>query len=125
MLSLVTLLVGAPGCADDAAGLDEASSECAGSDGLVPECDPAPVAGAEDACWRLVQCGAIPVANPESDPSCCFDWAACVAHVDHLPDQQFELALACVESTTCEEQRAGSSADRAAELPFCLERAAL
>lgn len=80
-------------------------------------CEPVALASAEDACWRLVECGAVPVANPESDPSCCFDWGACVTRVESMPDEQFELAMACIESSSCEETRPASHG----ALPRCLE----
>ncbi len=81
------------------------------------DCEPVALAGAEEACWRLVQCGAVPVTNPESDPSCCFDWATCVNRIESLPDEQFELALACIEASQCDELKGESG-----ELPRCLEQ---
>jgi hypothetical protein len=80
-------------------------------------CEPVALASAEEACWRLVECGAVPVANPESDPGCCFDWGSCVNRVESMADEQFELALACVESSSCEELRPIAPG----ALPRCLE----
>jgi hypothetical protein len=123
MATVAALLCGAPACgADDTkAGADR----CASASGALSECGPTSLAGADDACWRLAQCGAIPVANAESSPDCCFDWSTCVEHVEGLPDEQFELALACIEAATCDELKARSSPGRAADLPACLEHGPL
>jgi hypothetical protein len=117
-------------CAGWACGIDgtkpvDSHDRCAEAGGSLTECGPAALSGAEDACWRLAQCGAIPVANPEADPSCCFDWAACVARVGALPDEQFESALACIEAATCDELRGRAAAGRAADLPTCLDHGQL
>jgi hypothetical protein len=93
---------------------DGSRGSCAEGD----DCEPVAVTGAEDACWRMVQCRAVPVANPESDPSCCFDWAACVHQVEALPDDEFEQALACIESSTCDELRPAQRG----HMPRCLEQ---
>src|SRR5687768_2489420 len=78
-----------------------ARGPCASPTGPAIDCTPVPLDSAEDACWRLVECGAIPVVNPESEPNCCLDWAACVETIEDLPDQDFELALACLEAAPC------------------------
>lgn len=92
-------------------------------------CTPAAIATPEDACWRMVECGAIPVANPESDPECCFDWADCVEELDELPAAQLELALACVAAAPCSELLLPGSPDRPTrndeELPACLQHGRL
>jgi hypothetical protein len=111
MATLTALLCGACGI-DGGKPVDR----CAGSAGTLIECGgPGPLSGAEDACWRLVQCGSIPAATPDSDPGG-FDWGACVEHVEYLPDDQFEAALACIEAARCDELRAPAHA-----LPACLE----
>jgi hypothetical protein len=95
---------------------DSARTNCA-TDGDL-DCEPIAVTGADDACWRMVQCRAVRVTNPESDPSCCFDWAACVHHVEALPDDEFEQALACIESASCDELKPAQRG----QLPRCLEQ---
>jgi hypothetical protein len=94
---------------------------CAASGGTLLECGPGPLASAEDACWRLVQCGSIPAANPALDPTLGFDWAACVEHVEYLPDDQFESALACVEAARCDELRVRGGPGHLGDLPACLD----
>ena len=108
-------------CIAGACGIDPprsaARGPCTSDTDTGPDCEPVALASAEDACWRLVQCGALPVANPESDPTCCFDWGACVNHVDSLPDEQFEMSLACIEASTCDDLKPGSGGG----LPHCVD----
>lgn len=114
------LLCGAAACDVDGEPRPGARERCGSAAAPLAECGPAPVAGAEDACWRLVECGAVPAANPESNPSCCLDWASCVDYVEGLPDEQFEAALACIASATCDELRPhGMRA--ATQAPACLD----
>ncbi len=122
MVTVAALLFGVPACGTD--GIKPEVDRCTSASGLA-ECGLTSLAGAEDACWRLAQCGAIPVANAESEPDCCFDWATCVEHVEGLPDEQFELALACIEAATCDELRSRSAPGRTAEPPACLEHGQL
>src|SRR5262245_13656115 len=98
--TLSLLLSGVSACAVDGP-KPTAGERCTAVGASLLECGPAPLTGAEDTCWRLVDCGAIPVANADSDPTCCFDWAACVEHIEDLPDEQFEAALACIEAAAC------------------------
>jgi hypothetical protein len=119
--AFAALLCGALACGVDSPKPD-ARELCAMSGRPLRECDQGSLVGAEDACWRLVQCGAIPAANPDSDPSCCFDWAACVNHVDGLPDEQFEQALACIEAATCAELGPRRAAGTPAGYPACVDR---
>ncbi|HWM86676.1 MAG TPA: hypothetical protein VNO33_12580 [Kofleriaceae bacterium] len=119
--AIAAVLCGAPACGIDGSKSGDRELCTAVGDPAV-ECEPVALGGAEDACWRLVQCSAIPVANPESQPSCCFDWAACVEHIEHLPDQQFESALACIESSSCDDLKPRAGRAHGADLPACLEQ---
>lgn len=97
--------------------------ECAGGAGPLAGCERVEVMSPEDACWRLVECGSIPVQNPEEEPDCCFDWARCVDYLEELPDPQLELSLACVEATPCDSLKWNGSPNRPNdELPPCLEQ---
>lgn len=123
-LALVASACGA--ISASACGTDEQTpgfrGPCAEPGGPFGECPLTSVTSADEACWRLVECGVIPVANPEEQPDCCFDWARCVDFVEELPEAQFELTLACVESNTCEALRARGSPDRTQDLPPCLDQ---
>jgi hypothetical protein len=120
LATLAALVVGGPACGNDAS-KSEARRVCVNAAGPLLECDPVPLAGAEDACWRLVQCGAIPVTNPESDPDRGFDWSACVDAIEALPDQRFELALSCIEAASCDELKSRGARARPTDPPACLE----
>jgi hypothetical protein len=115
------LLCGAAGCDVDGGPRPGAHERCGSAGAVLAECGPAALAGAEDACWRLVECGAVPAANPESNRSCCLDWASCVDYVEGLPDEQFEAALACIESAACDELRP-RGVRAAGQTPACLDQ---
>ena len=119
-MSLLAVALVCAGCSADES-TPGVRSVCAEPSGPLGECAAMPLASADEACWRLVECGAIPVANPEDEPDCCFDWAECVEYIEELPDPQYELSLACIESASCEALRAGGSPDRTNDLPPCLE----
>jgi hypothetical protein len=97
---------------------------CASAGGL-GTCDLTPVDDPESACWRLVECGVIPVANPDDEPDCCFDWATCVNFIEDLPDDRYDFTLPCVEAATCDELRFRGSPDRPSrsreDMPECLQ----
>lgn len=88
-------------------------------------CDEQPIETAEDACWKLVSCGAIPVANPDDDPDCCFDYTRCIDELGELEQLGHDFALACIEGATCDQLRWRGSPDRPtrnrAEMPACLQ----
>jgi hypothetical protein len=98
--------------------------ECGNAGGTLLGCDDAPIETPEDACWRLVECGAIPVQNPEDQPRCCFDWARCVEELSELPEWRQAFTLACIEASTCDQLK-WSNPDRPTnndlELPSCLQ----
>jgi hypothetical protein len=96
---------------------------CSTAAGPLQECERVELMSAADACWRLVECGAIPIANPEADPECCFDWTSCVDYIEELPDPQYELTLACLEAATCDELKWNGSPNRPNdELAPCLDQ---
>jgi hypothetical protein len=96
-------------------------SQCAVGAGPLEQCERVELLSPEDACWRLVECGSIPVANPEAEPDCCFDWARCVDYLEELPDPQLEQSLACLEVAPCDSLKWNGSPNRPNdELPPCL-----
>jgi hypothetical protein len=113
------------GCGHE--GPDPGVRDACETGGATLGCAETPIETIEDACWRLVECGAIPVANPASEPECCFDWADCVQELDEMESSHVELALACVEAAPCSELLLPGSPDRPtrddAELPACLQHA--
>jgi hypothetical protein len=85
---------------------------CGAPGGPVGVCTADEIDSAEDACWKMVECGALAVARPDDQGDCGFcDWASCVAYVDALSDDQFELALDCVAAAPCDELKGPGSPD--------------
>ena len=58
-----------------------------------------------DACWRLVDCGAIIVHHETNDSA--FDWDNCVNTIEDFPDDRARVVVACIASATCDELRTG------------------
>jgi hypothetical protein len=99
-----------------------ARSACAGGQ---LECVSESLESAEDVCWRLVECGAIPLTNPEGSENCCIDWDACTNYVASFEANDFAFVSACVEISSCDELKARRSPTRppasSEELPLCLQ----
>jgi hypothetical protein len=70
---------------------------CAYPGGPLTGCEPAALETAEDACFRLVDCGVISI---ESNA---FDWPACVARLDELAADRLALVARCVETASCDD----------------------
>ena len=54
---------------------------------------------AEAACWKLVDCGAIPTAS--DDPGV-FTWGHCVDALDGRQADSEQLAIACISASSCD-----------------------
>jgi hypothetical protein len=54
---------------------------------------------AEGACWRLVDCAAIPL---HSDDNGVFDWDNCVDEIESLTDDRQRLIVDCIAASTCD-----------------------
>jgi len=52
----------------------------------------------EAACWREVDCGAMPV-----DADGHFDWGDCVQTIEGMREVQQELVIACIADSTCDQ----------------------
>ena len=71
----------------------------------------------EAACWKLVECAAIPLDAPDNN----FDWGRCVDYLSGLPDERGRFAIACVAASACDELRGpGSPTDYYGGI-YCLE----
>ncbi len=103
-LFLASLVLAATGCGagDDVAG--GARALCA-SGGELTDCPDAELSP-EGACWRLVDCGAIPLSHPEDFR---IDWGSCVDGVSSLTADRQRLVIACVAASTCDQLRSDSS----------------
>lgn len=61
----------------------------------------------EGACWRLVDCGAIPAGSP--DPNNGFHWGACVDFLDSRTADRQRLMINCIAASVCDELRVSGS----------------
>jgi hypothetical protein len=59
-----------------------------------------PIDNARDACWRLVDCGALVVHGPDQGS---YDWDRCVDDIQSMGDVQQQLVIACIASSTCDQ----------------------
>src|SRR3954467_249894 len=59
-----------------------------------------PITTARDACWRMVDCGALRSHGPNEGS---FDWDECVATIEGMPDVQQQISIACIASSTCDQ----------------------
>lgn len=88
-----------------------------------PICDNVPIESSSDACWKLVQCGSIPVASAEDRDD--FDYARCLARFDSIGDHRAEVSMACIEASTCDQLRFEGGRDtprpNSESMPPCLE----
>ncbi|HEY5920153.1 MAG TPA: hypothetical protein VIV11_00725 [Kofleriaceae bacterium] len=95
-LVLIALAACTPG--DDVA--DGTRGLCA-EGGELNDCNDAPQTP-WDACWRMVDCGAIPVYEVEENQ---FDFDDCVEAIDSQLEAQRRLTIACIGASTCDQLR--------------------
>lgn len=53
---------------------------------------------AQAACWKAVDCGALPL-----DRDMNFDWGECVEYIESMRELGQQLAIACITAATCDE----------------------
>jgi hypothetical protein len=91
MLALLACSAG-----DDVA--DGTRGQCA-EGGELNDCSDSPNT-AYEACWRLVDCGAINLTEPEDYQ---FDFDNCVRRVQRMSEAAQQLTIACVGASTCDQ----------------------
>jgi hypothetical protein len=91
-LSLL-LLLAACNAGDDTT--DGARGLCA-EGGALNQC-PDPPKTAQGACWKLVDCAAIPL-----DAMNNFDWGDCVTGIERLTDDRQRLVIDCIAASSCD-----------------------
>lgn len=93
---------------------------CAEPSGSALDCERPAIETAEDACWKMVACGAIPI-----DESGSFDWPRCVSYIRGLESFRRDFSLACVEHAPCHELVFSGSPDSPSRnpenFPACLQ----
>jgi hypothetical protein len=96
--------------------------QCAAAVGE-PVCAEEAIENGEDACWKLVECGSIPVSSPEDEDF--FDQPTCERYFEILSEHRYNLALACVAASTCDQLRFPDGQDTPStnpeRMPACLE----
>jgi hypothetical protein len=100
------LLLALGGCSlgDDVA--NGSRGQCAEGGALNDTCT-SQVRTPEQACWRLVDCGALPVFRGEAFRS---DWDSCVAEIWDTGDVQEKLIIACINASTCDQLKVSAGA---------------
>ena len=81
------------------------SAECAFG-GQLTDCPDAEQT-IEAACWRLVDCGAIPVEVEDPNNPFAFDWGVCVDGLADLTEDRERLVVSCIAAASCDELRSG------------------
>jgi hypothetical protein len=59
----------------------------------------------KSACWRLVDCGAIPLHYETNMNE--LDWDTCVGRLETAREAERTVVIACIASSTCDELRTG------------------
>jgi hypothetical protein len=96
--SLVFLALVACNAGDDTA--DGARGLCA-EGGELNDCSATPQT-AWDACWRMVDCGAIPVHHSDENRD---DFDDCVEAIEGMLAPAQRLTIACINVSTCDQLR--------------------
>jgi hypothetical protein len=65
----------------------------------------------EAACWRLVECGSIPVGyeNPDDPNDRRFDWGRCVDFLEGQTADRQRIMINCIAASVCDELRVDGS----------------
>lgn len=97
-LTVVLLALVACGTGDDTA--DGVRARCA-EGGELTSCADTPRTPME-ACWRMVDCGALPLHQEEDFRD---DWDNCVDAIEGMRESAQQLTIACIGSSTCDQLR--------------------
>lgn len=105
---LLPLLIAATAlaCGDDGPTTGFAD-ECANAGGTLLGCEPRPVETTHDACWKLVECGVIPVQSEFN-----FNWGGCVSQIDDMAIERKRFVLECIDTASCDDLKADPDTGR-------------
>ena len=95
---MVLLALVACSAGDDTA--DGARAQCS-EGGELNDCEDTP-GTPQAACWRLVDCGAIPLHREDEFAD---DWDNCVDDIEGMREASQRLTIACIGSSTCDQLR--------------------
>ena len=116
LLVLLVPLAAACGAGDNDT-TDGTRGQCA-EGGALNQC-PEAERTAEGACWRLVDCAAIPL---HADPDYVFDWDNCVDDLEMLTADRERVVIDCIAASSCDALEVGGSPDRPdPNQMFCLQ----
>jgi hypothetical protein len=107
---------------DDYESIDGARGACAAG-GTLAGC-PDSERDAAAACWRLVECGAIPLEarnDDGTDDANVFDFGSCLNRLETFVEERARVVIACVASSTCDELWAPGSPDNTYVQPLCFQ----
>ena len=104
-LSLIFLLVAACNAGDDTT--DGARGQCA-QGGALNTC-PEAERTSEGACWRLVDCAAIPLHDSTGNS---FDWDHCVDFIETRTADREQLVIDCIAASSCDALKVDGSPNR-------------
>jgi hypothetical protein len=122
LLACVSVALLSPACDLDEESIQGPRSACGQSEGNLLGCESPDIETPEDACWRLVECGVIPLDHPENYV---FDWSQCVRTVETMPQFRLDLTLACIQGSSCDQLKTDNSPENPSrggdELPLCIQ----
>ena len=90
-------LSAAAGCNAGDDTTDGTRARC-GTGGALTSC-PDPARTAEAACWKLVDCGVIPLNRDQADG---FDWGLCVDGIQRQTADIEGLIISCIAASSCD-----------------------
>ncbi len=96
------LVVAACSAGDDTT--DGARGLCAvgGAINQCPPADPTP----QGACWRMVDCAAIPLHSMDDSV---FDWDHCVNTIEGMTTTAEQLTIECIVASSCDQLKTGDN----------------
>jgi hypothetical protein len=101
---------------DGTGSADGARGPCAAGGQILGECGE--VETIEDACWKLVECGVMPVEHQDPNAR---DWQRCVDELSFLEAHRAEAVVACVDASSCDALLVNDSPNNPFEWPDCFE----
>jgi hypothetical protein len=99
-------------------GTDGTRGPCAAGGQILDDPTCHDVETVDDACWKLVECGVIPLESEEGGPP---DWSNCVGWLEDMREHNRTLAIACVDAASCDQLLVNDSPNNPYERPDCLE----
>ena len=74
---------------------------CATPTGSLAGCEPERIETADDACWKLVECGVIPLTDGDTSDDDNSGWGECIEDIERLAAERQQIVLRCVQAATC------------------------